>query len=251
MVSNESAGAADDKRPWTQPGFIVAAAIVILIVILGVIIAFTGGSGDDAHRPTAPAVPATRQPAASSDSSASICGLAAGPQEMPSSLPRTKWELVGRMVSPTAPNTFGPKRRAAGIRSCFSHSPTGALYASVNVVATATDPSLWKGLARHLLAKGPGRDRAVQDVGGEDAAPASSTIQVAGFSFRTYAPEAMTVSLAFRVDAGAQGAFFASLPMRMTWEDGDWKLVVADNGDPFADLSRVPDLSGYVAWSGA
>lgn len=242
MANNRSPGAPDDESPWKKPGFIAAATIVTLLVLLGVILAFTGGD-EPRHAPP------TRQPATATDPSA--CSLEAGSQDIPSNPPRAKWELVGRMAAPMAPNEFGPRKRAAGIRSCFSHSPTGALYASVNAVATATDPKLWKGLARDLVAKGPGRDRALQDVAGEQAAPTSSAIQIAGFSFRTYAQETATISLALRVDAGAQSAFFARLPMRMAWEDGDWKLAIADNGDPFADLSRIPDLSGYVAWSGA
>lgn len=251
MINNGRADRADEKSTWTQPGFVAAAVVVAIIVLLGIILAFTGGSGADGRESAAP--PPAVAPAAtpSGDPNASVCGLQAGSQDVPSSAPGSKWELVGRMVAPTAPDRFGPKSRDHGVRSCFAHSPTGALYASVNVVATATDAKLWEPLARHLVAKGVGRDRALKDIGGEAAAPVSSTIQVAGFSFRTYEPEAATVSLAFRVDAGGQSAFFARLPMRMTWEDGDWKFVIADNGDPFADLSRIPDLAGYVTWSGA
>jgi len=250
-MKNSESDTADDKSPWTQPGFIAAAAAVVaLIVLLGLIVAFTGDSGGDdpgsAARPPAAVPPKS----SASNPDDSVCGLNPGSQAVPIAAPHARWELVGRMVAPSSPDTVGPRIREHGIRSCFAHSPTGALYASVNLAATATDPARWESLARRLLADGPGRDRALQDIASEKADPAPSSVQIAGFSFRTFESDTAAVNLALRVDAG-DTAFYARLPTTMKWEKGDWKFVVADNGDPFADLSRIPDLSGYTAWSGA
>jgi len=138
-----------------------------------------------------------------------------------------------------------------GLRTCFAHSPVGALYASVNVVATTTDPALWERLVRKLAVEGQGRDRALEELDSESAAEVENTkIQVAGFSVTSYESSAAVINLAFQADSG-DAAGFLQLPVSLRWADGDWKFTVADNGDPFTGLGQIPDLSSYVEWSGA
>ena len=43
---------------------------------------------------------------------------------------------------------------------------------------------------------------------------------------------------------------FLSALYDLTWEDGDWKLVVSDPKAP-VDFAKIPDLAGYVSWAGA
>lgn len=246
MSNGSPAETADDKSPWTQPRFVASAVVVGLIVVLGLVFILIGpGGGAESPGVVTP-------PPASSTSSSSACDLPDGDQSVPTGAPAdTRWELVGRMVAPTSPTTIGPKHRIRGIRSCFARSPLGALYAAVNVVATASDPDRWEGLARELAAPGRGRSRALSEVADQAAAPDDRTrMQVAGFSFTTYDRSAAVISIAFRVDTGAT-AFTAYLPMSLKWQKGDWRFVIADNGDPFAGLGRIPDLTGYVLWSGA
>lgn len=255
MAGNAQDELTDEEHdnPWTQPLFIASAIVVAIVITLGLVLAFTGGDTNNGPRPAQrpPAEMAAPDPIGTSSQN-SGCDLPPGDQTPPTQPPpETRWELVGRMVAPTAPRTHGPRIRAHGIRTCFARSPLGALYASVNVVATASEPSRWRELLRELAAKGPGRDRALKRLANESAAPDSSTkMQVAGFSFTTYERDAAVISLAFRVDTGGT-AFSAHLPMSMKWEDEDWKVVIPDNGDPFAGLGRIPNLDGYVAWSGA
>ena len=55
-----------------------------------------------------------------------------GDQTVPVTPPAdTEWELVGRVVAPTAPEVYGPAVTDP-VRSCFARTPTGALYAAVN-----------------------------------------------------------------------------------------------------------------------
>ncbi len=57
------------------------------------------------------------------------------------------------------------------------------------------------------------------------------------------------VDLAFRVDrSGTTGYFHTTSTMR--WERGDWKLVLSQNGIPFDSTQQIPNLNGYVPWSG-
>ena len=38
-----------------------------------------------------------------------------------------------------------------------------------------------------------------------------------------------------------------SMVYTLTWQDGDWKLQVADPNAPF-DVAHVPDIVGYTTW---
>jgi len=251
MSNNESTDTADEKSAWTRPGFIAASVVVAIIVVLGLIVAFSGGSKQGTQSPAAPPPPAGR-PAAKADTDESVCGLDAGEQAVPTSAPRAKWELVGQVAAPTAPKTKGPGRVDNGLRSCFAHSPVGALYAAVNVIAMTASDDRGAPFVRRLTAPGVGRDRALATLGQEpsDAQNASTALQVAGFAITDYRKRSAVIDLAFRVDNGATTGY-VHLPLALRWLDGDWKLALPDTGQPFDGMTRIPNLAGYVPWRGA
>lgn len=253
MSHNERASAADAKSPWTRPGFIAAAAIVAIILILGVVIAFSGGSGDERPgRDSRAPAPAASSPTPRGDADASVCGLDAGDQAVPTSAPRATWQLVRRFAAPTAPKSAGPGRIDDGLRSCFAHSPVGALYAAVNVIAMTASDDLRAPFIRQLTVPGVGRDRAIASLGQEpsSAQNASTALQVAGFAIKDYRPRSAAVDLAFRVDSGTS-AGYVHLALALRWLAGDWKLALPDTGQPFDGMARISDLTGYVPWRGA
>jgi len=240
------------RNPLTQPAFLGSAVVVALIVVFGLVLAFSESEPGTATEAPPPAPSPTTPSASETKGSASVCGLSAGDQEVPTTAPtNTRWELVGRMVAPTATTSHGPARTNDGLRTCFAHSPLGALYASVNVVASTTAPDLWERLVRDLAVEGRGRDRALEEIGSETAVDVENTkIQVAGFSFTSYDRSNAVVNLAFQADSGGTSGFL-QLPVALQWEDGDWKFAVADDGDPFTGLGQIPNLDSYVEWSGA
>lgn len=253
MINNGSGGTADEKSPWTQPGFIAAAVVVGIIVVLGLAIVVTGG-GSDGRAQNAPAAPPAASPGApspSADPDASACGLPAGSQEIPTSTPRTRWELVGQVAAPTAPRTVGPGKVERGLRSCFAHSPLGALYAAVNAIAMTAAPEQREAFIRKLTRPGVGRDRALAELGrSSDAGNASTMLQVQGFRITDYRKGSAVVDLAFRVASGA-GAGSVHLPLALRWGEGDWNLALPDTGRPFDGMARLESTSDYVPWKGA
>ncbi len=151
------------------------------------------------------------------------------------------------MAAPSSPSTAGPQSTVGGLRACFAHSPLGALYATVSFWAEGTaQPGIE--VYRRLAADTPARAQAIADAEQDPGFRLDSLtkLQVAGFAITSYSGDSATIAIAFQL---ANGAFYAA-PLAMAWQDGDWKAVMpAGGGVPGA--GQIPDLTGYVAWSGA
>ncbi|MBA3807752.1 MAG: hypothetical protein H0X28_05075 [Solirubrobacterales bacterium] len=245
-----------ERSPWNQPAFLAAGALVGIILVLGLVLAVTGtGSGSGGHNATGlPKSEATTPPAPGvKNAQASICGLPAGDQSVPNAAPtNTTWTLIGTVAAPQAPQTIGPKITAHSVHTCFAHSPLGALYAAVNFVASTSAPSERAAAARYLTAAGRARELSLareRHQPGGSANEGGGGLQVAGFVFTTYSASSAVLDLALRLATGNRTGY-VHLPLAMHWQDGDWKYVIPETGEPFGALQRVPDLSGYIAWSG-
>jgi len=231
-----------DLTVWTQPRFVVSAIVVAIIVVLGVVLTVAGGRGDSTA-----ATPAAQTPPAVAPAPApGGCDLPAGDQAVPDDTPRdTRWELVGKMIAPTAPKTYGPAVVDDGFRTCFAHSPMGALYATVNFWATGTAKPAVEVL-RKLAAPSSARENGIKASLGDDqpSLGQSSGLQVAGFSFASYDQSRAGVKLAFRLQNGR----LVQLDTTMLWTRGDWRYEVPLDQRP--PTSPLNDLTAFIAWKG-
>jgi hypothetical protein len=239
----------------SNPRFLAAAVVVGLLVVLAVVLAILGPADDDGT-PGADPGPGTSTTTSSPDASeasgnggGSVCGLDRGSQQIPTTAPEADWELVGTVAAPHAPDTIGPGETSDGLRQCFAQSPTGALFAAVNFVATTSDADLRADAVRQLAARGQGRTAALKAAtsNGSGSGESSTKFQVAGFAVLNYDSRSSAVELAFRANTGG----LIRLPVSLRWEQGDWKVVLPPDGDLYAALGNLPDLTGYVPWSGA
>jgi hypothetical protein len=233
----------EDQNPLTKPKFIISAVVVAIIVALGIILALVPRGGGTASPEPSTTSTSTSSGEPTATSVASVCGLPSGDQAKPATTPAdTKWELVGKIATPTSPTQFGPgKTEANGLRSCFAHSPTGALYAAANMTALSSAGKADL-VYQQLAVPSPERDAVLKS--SPTAAPNSVTAQLAGFTFRSYEADRAVIDLAFK---GANGTF-VSIPVPLQWYEGDWKFVVPATGDTGA--RQLSDLSGYVEWAG-
>jgi hypothetical protein len=233
----------EDQNPLTKPKFIISAVVVAIIVALGIILALVPRGGGTASPEPSTTSTSTNSGQPTAMSAASVCGLPPGDQTKPATtLTDTKWELVGKIAAPTSPTQFGPgKTEANGLRSCFAHSPTGALYAAANMTALSSAGKADL-VYQQLAVPSPERDAVLKS--SPTAAPNSVTAQLAGFTFRSYEADRAVIDLAFK---GANGTF-VSIPVPLQWYEGDWKFVVPATGDTGA--RQLSDLSGYVEWAG-
>lgn len=241
-----------DRSPFTKPGFIISTALVIALIAAVVVIFFlpkadtTAQPAPASASASAPPTPATTSAAAEK----SICGLPSTPEIALGGGPKSTWTVVGKMAAPTDPRTIGPGvTDADGFRSCFAHSPTGALYSAVNMLAlgSSQSPALNIKLAARLLVPGTGADAAKRQAA--TMAPstgAETTAQVRGFLITSYSRAEATVDLAFETRTGA----FAHTQLSLRWTEGDWKVKPADDGTIFSPVAQLSDLSGFLTWSG-
>ena len=248
---NQSTESTTESNPFTKPGFIIAAALVVALIAAAVIIFLIPKGQDNAQQaPAASPDSASAAPTTSADTAArSICGLPSTPETALGTAPKSKWELVGKMAAPTDPKTFGPGLTDGdGFRSCFANSPTGALYAATNMIAlgsSGTQDELK--LADKLLVPGPGRDAAITEAKTRTStAGRGETAQVSGFLIKSYSPAEADVDLAIKLPNGA----LAHSVLSLRWVDGDWKVKASDDGQIFNGVAQLDDLSGFILWSG-
>jgi hypothetical protein len=71
--------------------------------------------------------------------------------------------------------------------------------------------------------------------------------QAAGFKIDAYDASSATVDLALNYNTGS----LVSLPVKLVWEAGDWKLVLTDSGELPLKPAQLQSLGGYIPWAGA
>ncbi|MEZ2390624.1 hypothetical protein AB6813_13960 [bacterium RCC_150] len=232
----------EDQNPLTKPKFIISAVVVAIIVALGIILALVPkGSGTATPEPSTTTTASSAQPTATSTDS--VCGLPPGDQAKPATaLTDTKWELIGKVAVPTSPKQFGPgKTEPNGLRACFAHSPTGALYAAANItVLSGTGKA--RLVYEQLAVPSPDRDALLSQP--EPQETSGTTAQIAGFQIRSYNADRAVIVIAAK---GSNGTLVA-VPVPLEWYGGDWKVIVPATGSTGG--GQVSDLSGFIPWSG-
>jgi hypothetical protein len=231
-------------NPFTSRGFIAAAIVIGVILLAAVIVLVTTLTAP--HSPVTKPTSSPSGPVASG-SDKSVCGL---PDfETESSLtaaPDTKWELVGTVAAPSDPKVGPGKTNSDRLRTCFAHTAEGALYAAINYFASASDARTIPFLP-DLIADGPGKDAALSS-GDPKFAPSNTRVQVAGFKVNSYSSTEAVIDLALTVTS-ASGQL-VSMPVAVVWQNGDWKLELADDGSfPFS-AAPLQSLGGYLPWAG-
>jgi hypothetical protein len=244
---SESTQENTEQNPFTRPGFIISAALVLAIVAAALII-FLLPKGTPQAEPVSTATPpaSTNSATATSGADESICGLPSSDSTALGAAPKSTWVLANGMAIPSDPSTAGPgTTNANGLKTCFAHSPTGALYSAANIWATSFygDAKL---VYKDLAADGPTRDAALKaiEAGTEIGGGSTPKMQIEGFVIRSYSAQMAVVDLAVKTETGTLGSLAASL----VWEKGDWKLQLpAAGGSPF---KQIADMGSYIPWSG-
>lgn len=235
------------ESAWGKPITIFSGALIVVVAIAAVAIAVM--SGGDETQPT-PSVSATPEGSAGSNSD-SVCGLNSSDQSIPTTAaPETTWELVGTIAAPTSSDA-GPGLDDEGFHSCFAQTPTGALFAAANIMVQGSDADLAERNVIENVAPGAGQEKALQAtreaLSEGSLGSVDERVQIAGFQVLEYTESAATIDLAVRSSNGV----VASVVSQLVWLEGDWKIVLQENGQPAVPIRGLDSLAGYLLWSGA
>ena len=241
----------ESRSPFTRPGFLVAAALVVAIVAVGVVLGVLNATraGDDppATSPTTagPGTSATTPPTDEPPTDESVCGLEPGDSEGTlSSAPETEWQFQGTTAYPTSP-TYGPGATDEnGVRYCFQNSPEGALFMAANAIPQGSDPSKSFTWADYAVAEGSYREQLLGEMS-DTSSTEGRRLSVVGFRLLNYDGETARVDLAVRGSLDGQTTTFSGV-YELVWQAGDWKIS-ADVSQPL-DLATIPDTAGYITW---
>jgi hypothetical protein len=239
----------EQQSPFRSRPFILSVLVVGVIALCAVVVLISNlmGGDDESQSEATPSATstATAAPSAAADPDPSVCGLDDyETSNTLSSAPDANWELVGTVAAPTEPDGAGPGLvESSGFRSCYAHTGEGALFAATNFVALGTDETMADKLTS-LVAPGEGRE-AVQSGGATSSS--SFRAQVAGFTIGSYDGTNAVVDLAINYSDGQ----LVSLPIKLLWSDGDWKVVLSADGSLPIAPAPLESLGGYIPWAGA
>ena len=248
----DSSSSRNEGSPLTRPGFLVAAAVVLVIVVLGVLLAVRVARSDDTITPqptsTSPQAPSSSTASPPADPSASVCGLSGSADSGGlTSAPAAAWQYEETTAYPTSPE-YGPGKTAdEGYRYCFQHTPAGAVFATANALAQGTSADVTRigEWAQYFVSDGSGRGQVLDQLNAPRGDNTGVRMTIVGFKVLSYTADSARVDLAVQTSASAQ-TVYASAVYELAWQAGDWKLN-SDAPAPF-NFATIPAIDGYVPW---
>ncbi|NGO47328.1 hypothetical protein [Streptomyces ureilyticus] len=254
-----SAAGGEPRSPWLRTGFVLAAAFIGFVAVIGAAVAFSsdgsgrGGSNaaHTAHTAEDPGVRAADPPPSAADASddggAPCPELADKQQDVPTAAPKgVTWTLYRSVALPVS-KAAGPAVAGQDIARCYAHTPVGALLASSQISVRYLAAGDWLKVTRTQTV-GAGRDAYIADrTKAERTAPpdgeGGTYGQIAGFKFVTYNETTAVIQTVWRFPDGRMQAATTTV----LWQDGDWRLEY-----PAAPAAPTPvdSLAGYAEWGG-
>ena len=236
----------DNNTWWKAPRFLISAVLVALLIVLGIVLWLW----PDGEEPTqaAPAPATTAEPVSGEES---VCGLdATGGTTLTKAPEDVEWTALGAIYAPSS-EEHGPGTvdESTGVRSCYSHTPEGALLATTNILTSGNDPQLLLDTIKAQAVDGPGRDVAIGQVQQRLSSGDTATVplEVGGFRLLSYTADKASVEVVVAADDGTEDIYMTT-GVDLVWTEGDWHVYFQENGDPGPVSGQVSDLSGYIEW---
>jgi hypothetical protein len=233
-----------ERPPWTRPGFIAAAVLLALVVLVAVAVALFPSANNQANPTPTPTTGGTAIPPITDTT-----GASGGPTDTPTVAPSdVTWQLVGTEAVPVSPSA-GPFRVSGGTASGYAHTPTGALIAVAQLAIRSgreAGRSSWEPTITEQFVPSADRDKllaALRPLPPVQVAPGELP-QISGFRFISYTEDTAVVGLIFR-PAGSQ---YTITTQTVLWRDGDWRMVAPPGGSWLALTQPLNDLSNIVEW---
>jgi hypothetical protein len=271
-----------EKTSFVEERGFIASAIVIGAVLICLVVWFLAGGRSDSPTAGPSQSPSTAAPTGQPTEEESNEPPPVSPTEVPTAtrtapppatsrtggchaknpnqaIPRVaaplavSWQFEGKMLIPIqaagGPATTSPN----GVRSCFAHSPTGAVLAAMVLLGQIQNPEVAMAALHNRVYPGPGRDAAIAEAKQTARTPSTvaGDIQFAGFKVLDYPPNATRALI--QIVADLNGRAYGAMPITMRWYRGDWYVELQTDGsfNGSVEPDILTSLSGYVRFSGA
>lgn len=234
-----------------------AAAALLLALAVGGGIAVAALGGDDP--PLAPAAqpspstslaPATPKPdtspAVSTARQTAKCAMPSGEVSL-TQPPAARWEVFKGVALPYSTEA-GPAEVRGEIARCYAHTAHGALIAAWQISVRMLLATDWRDVVRSQVLPGAGRDRYERSRAAitADLDAPGTLAQVAGYRVVHYSPQTAVVQLVTRTPVSRLLVTTATV----RWADGDWRLVLHEDGGISPTVQQTDSLAGFIAWGG-
>lgn len=168
--------------------------------------------------------------------------------------PAVTWQFEGRMLIPIQAAGGPASTSPDGVRSCFAHSPTGAVLAAMVLLGQMQNPNVGIATLKARAYPGPGRDAALAEARKALKTPKSTVdgdFQFAAFKVLDYPPNATRTVI--QVAAELNGQAYGAMPITMRWYKNDWYVELQADGsfNGTVEPDILSSLNGYVRFSGA
>lgn len=231
----------DRQSPFTRTPFILSALVILVVVALGIVLAFREPPTVTLNTEPSFSTPdeSTSQPRETWDRALG-CPETVESDVVPTTAPEATWAPRGRVQAPSS-RVHGPI-----LDRCYSRTPEGAVFAAANFLAAVTDPVGVEAAVRDLTVPGPGQEALLTLL---EVDPAQVTGSGAGYAIRafavlSYTPEAAAVAVAIRTEDRSLGV----VPIGLVWTEGTWLVQLPDDGNlPARGVERLDDF--YVPWA--
>lgn len=225
-----------DKNGWWY-----ASAAFALVLVLGVVILVIFPADPDATTTPEPQLPTSLPSSAPEPAKAGWddlgCNGTKGSTKIPTDPPKVKWEPLGAMSVPTHED-YGPTKVKGYVRQCYQHTPTGAVFALLNIMSAGgiAAPSERRAVVEAGFGPGPFKDEALSDPDG-----VGPPWQIQAFRVASCSPARCNIGIVLPVK-GTTG----ELTIPLVWNAGDWRIDGASGDWAARPLNPVP--SDYVEW---
>ncbi|WP_343320556.1 hypothetical protein AAFM46_16840 (plasmid) [Arthrobacter sp. TMP15] len=216
-------------------GWWISLGIVLVVAFLAVLI-FVKPATKTPEPIAQPTTSKTEKPAGG-------CDVPLGDTSSKPAMPKDlRWEAAKGWTWPVS-DTYGPTQDKDGYGVCFARSPLGAALAMTTIFASGNTMDAKEAIEIYV-ADTVGKKAALA----ESAPSSSAPMTPAGFSIEAYTPDLVELTVVYSFPSSSTG--YVGFPSSMTWEDGDWKAKVSDNGKVSGDRTTKPVTGGFQSWGG-
>ena len=133
------------------------------------------------------------------------------------------WEQTADGINYPVSASYGPVVRQGRLGQCFAHNPAGAALAAINTAIVLGNNEVSNESRRAILSSRYANQPEAWTSNG-DTAHIEGAAVIYAYSIQGYSTERATVKVYLMVQKPGGSINIAWVPIRVVWENGDWRL---------------------------